>query len=73
MYKFDKNKKKELLKGRTIQYCATELIDCNRPYLNSILNEKSNCGRKMAYRIIHKLDDDNKGLNYYFMKEVKNV
>lgn len=48
---FNKNKKQELLQGRTIRYLASE-IDCSEIHLTNILNGKTSCGKYLAKDIL---------------------
>lgn len=49
---FNKDKKKELLKGRTIRYLAREELHCTDAHLTNILNGKSSCTYSTAKNIV---------------------
>lgn len=63
--KFKKEKKEELLAGRTVKYVAENVTHCTPMYLGRVLNGKDTCSYTMA-KILTEIDATNKEINYYF-------
>lgn len=71
MYRFKKEKYKELLNGKTVEWLAKE-IGYTTVSLYNILNGHNTCKKPLAYMIVKVLDDKNE-IEYYFdnVKEIK--
>ena len=66
MLLFKKEKKKDVLKGRTMRYLTKEkIVACSEVHLNNILNGKIPCSYLLAKNIIECADADAK-LEEYF-------
>lgn len=57
MYIFKSERKKELLKGRTITYIA-EQIGVTNGFLSQVFNGKKSCSKLVAYCLCKILDSD---------------
>lgn len=67
MFEFEKDKKEELLKGRTITYIANE-VGISKEFLTSILNGKRNCSKLVAYSIVKACNSDSEISDYFIQK-----
>lgn len=65
MYYFYKEKKEEVLKGRTIKYLSY-LMGITEGYISRILNGKIGCSRLVALCVSY--IGGNENLYYYFKK-----
>lgn len=71
MYLFRIEKRKDVLKGRTIRYLANNIIHCSEVHLGNILKGKITCSYSMAKNITGSIYPDGKVENYinnYFIK-----
>lgn len=55
-YMFITNKKKDLLKGRTVTYVSSEIIGRSKSYIINILNGKISCSNRLAEFMVSNLD-----------------
>lgn len=68
MYIFKKEKRNEILNGRTTRYVAS-LLDVHEFYLGDILRGKRGCSLRLAKQIIKLVNDDIDILHYFSIKE----
>lgn len=67
-YIFNKERKQDILKGRTITYVADNILGKQNGYITNILNGKVNCNIRLANWIATKLDPGSTLQDYF--KEV---
>lgn len=68
MYFFKKEKYKELLNGRSIEWLSTQ-TEYNRVTLSNILNGKIHCKKVIAIAIVKTLDINNSVEDFFEYKE----
>lgn len=69
MFLFKKEKKKDILKGRTIRYLVgTGLVECSGVHLSNVLNGKIACSKLLAKNIVEVAQNDAK-IEDYFMEK----
>lgn len=64
MYKFKKDEKVNLLQGRTITYVANK-IGITPAFLTSVLNNRRNCSKTVAYAIVKCLCQEAEIADYF--------
>lgn len=63
---FKKDKKKELLQGRTLKYLTdNKIIECTSVHLGNILNGKQRCSSLLAQNITKSVSPDAKVEDYF--------
>ena len=66
MYLFKKERRKDVLKGRTIRYLTNEkIVACTSVHLSNILNGKTPCSYLLAKNITECADADTTIDNYF--------
>lgn len=70
MYLFKREKKKDILKGRSIRYLTTTSIACSEVHLGNVLNGKKTCSFWLA-KAITECAGNNLNIEDYFEKMEK--
>ena len=68
MYKY-KASKDYVLKGRTMQYVANNILDIHPFYLSNILHGKIGCSKRLAKQITELISPEAKISDYFIIKE----
>jgi len=68
---FKKEKKEELLQGRTIRYLAKNKVACTEVHLINVLNGKTPCSYLLAKNILEAVDNTSQIEDFFTEKEKK--